>query len=428
MSATLAGGSGGSHPLHPPSTTRDDTVASPPAATGYLDEVGRLLWPPPATATLAKGRSAASRAADEVLLVLPDSRRPKLIVPAGRKAGAAAIRRYGQPGSMRTRLATKTLATLVAGGLGPVLGDRLAISRPGETLTIESALAALVGQPVEISLHLGAARANRKPVLQLLSEAGETIGFAKIGINALTRQLVTGELAALVRLSEIRLTRMTVPRALASGSWQDLEILVLNPLPVWERRRPLTDTVLAEALAELARSAGTSTAPLAGSGYWHQLTVRLEQAGDGPDHESLAALIKRLGSLAGNSKMTFGCWHGDLTPWNLANTRAGLAVWDWERFATGVPIGFDALHYWLNTRVVRPSQDPVRAATDCVGLAPKLLDGFGAGTEQAKLTALAYLADLSVRYLADRQAEAGARLGAPGRWLIPAIEAEIGRL
>jgi hypothetical protein len=403
-------------------------LASTPATTGYLDEVSRLLWPPPATATLTKARSAASRAADEVLLVLPDSRRPKLIVPAGRKAGAAAIRRYGQPGSMRTRLATKALATLVAGGLGPVLGDRLAISRPGETLTIESALATLVGQPVEISLHLGAARANRKPVLQLLSEAGETIGFAKVGINALTKELVTGEQTALVKLSEIRLTRMTVPRVLAGGSWQDLEILVLSPLPAWERHRPLPHAVLAEALAELTRSSGTSTAPLAGSGYWHQLTVRLEQSGDGPDHESLAALINRLGSLAGNSKMTFGCWHGDLTPWNLANTRAGLAVWDWERFTTGVPIGFDALHYWLSERVVRPSQDPVRAATDCVGVAPKLLDDFGLSAEQAKLTALAYLADLSVRYLADRQAEAGARLGAPGRWLIPAIEAEIGAL
>lgn len=398
------------------------------AGTGYFEEISRLLWPSPATATLVPARSAACRAADEVLLVLPESRRPKLIVPAGRHAGAAAIRRYGQPGSLKTRVATRALATLVASGLGPMLGDRLAISRPDETLTIESALATLVGQPVEISLHLGAARANRKPVLQLLTKAGETIGFAKIGINPLTKDLVTGEQAALVKLSTAKLTTMTVPKVLASGSWQDLEILVLSPLPVWERRRPLTDAVLAEALAELARSSGTSTASLAGSSYWHQLTVRLEQAGDGPDHDGLAALIKRLGSLAGTSKMTFGCWHGDLTPWNLAYTRAGLAVWDWERFTTDVPIGFDALHYWLNERVVRPSNDPVRAARDCVASAPRLLDGFGVRADQAKLTALAYLADLSVRYLADRQAEAGARLGAPGRWLIPAIEAEIAGL
>ncbi len=391
----------------------------------YLAEVGRLLWPPPATATLTKARSTASLAADEVLLVLPDSRRPKLLVPAGRKAGAAAIRRYGQPGSMRTRLATRVLATLVAGGLGPALGDRFAITTPGATPTIASQLAAMVGRPVEVSLHLGAARANRKPVLQLLSEGGETVGFAKIGINALTRELVVGEQAALVKLGEAGLTRMRLPTVLASGSWRDLEILVLSPLPVWERRRALTPDVLTGGLAELARSTGTSTAPLAGSGYWHQLTVRLEQAGDGPDQDTLAALIPRLGSLAGTSKMRFGCWHGDLTPWNLANTRAGLLVWDWERFTTGVPLGFDALHYWLNERVMRQSQNPAAAASKCVAAAPRLLDAFGVSPEQARLTALAYLADLSVRYLADRQAQAGARLGAPGRWLIPAIEATI---
>jgi Phosphotransferase enzyme family len=400
-------------------------MSAPPVASAasidYLTEVSRLLWPPPATATLTKARSGA----DEELLVLPDSRRPKLIVPMGRRAGAAALRRYGQPGSMRTRLATRALAGAVAGGLGPVIGDRLAITRPDQTPTIESVLATMVGQPVEVSLHLGAPRANRKPVLQLLSQHGDTIGFAKIGINKLTKELVAREQAALVALGQVRLTGMTVPRVLAGGSWQDLEILVLSPLPVWERRRPLTAARLDQALVELARSPGTSTAPLAGSGYWQQLTVRLEQAGDGPDQDTLGALIPALGRLAGTSKMTFGCWHGDLTPWNLASTRAGLLVWDWERFATGVPLGFDALHHWLNKRVVHPSQDPAAAAAACVAQAPRLLDVFGVSPEQARLTALAYLADLSIRYLADRQAEAGARLGAPGHWLIPAIEASI---
>ena len=42
--------------------------------------------------------------------------------------------------------------------------------------------------------------------------------------------------------------------------------------------------------------------------------------------------------------------------------------------------------------------------------------------------ALLYLAELSTRYLSDRQAEAGARLGRPGAWLIPAIEETMKRL
>ena len=36
-----------------------------------------------------------------------------------------------------------------------------------------------------------------------------------------------------------------------------------------------------------------------------------------------------------------------------------------------------------------------------------------------ELTALLYLVDLAARYLTDRQAEAGARLGVLGTWLLP---------
>ena len=38
-----------------------------------------------------------------------------------------------------------------------------------------------------------------------------------------------------------------------------------------------------------------------------------------------------------------------------------------------------------------------------------------------RLTGLLYLIDLAARYLADRQAEAGAPLGVLGRWLLPVL-------
>jgi hypothetical protein len=38
-----------------------------------------------------------------------------------------------------------------------------------------------------------------------------------------------------------------------------------------------------------------------------------------------------------------------------------------------------------------------------------------------QLTALLYLVDLATRYLNDRQAEAGARLGVLGTWLLPVL-------
>jgi hypothetical protein len=47
---------------------------------------------------------------------------------------------------------------------------------------------------------------------------------------------------------------------------------------------------------------------------------------------------------------------------------------------------------------------------------------------EARLTVLLYLADLSARYLADRQADGELGLGRPGRWLIPALTAGLAQL
>lgn len=400
-------------------------------AADYLAEVCQLLWPPPASAGLRLRRRplAGPAAAGRELIVLPDARRPKLIVPAGRQASAAAIRRYGEPGSLKTRLATKTLGLALSAGFGRCLGDRLSLDVPAGSSGIESYLADVLGQPVEISLHLGAARANRKPVLQLLTASGDTIGFAKIGINPLTSALVRAEGNALTALAPLagELEGLRLPRVLGSGSWNGLEVLVLSPLPVWLRRTPLRSGQLGAVLAELCAVTGTTSGRLAGSEYWQHLVARIEAADDTPERAELIKLAEVLAdqaeAAAGAARVTFGCWHGDLTAWNIASTPAGLLVWDWERFTTGVPVGYDALHYWLQGAVRLPSEDPALAALRCVALAPELLTPFGVAEPAARLTALAYLAELSARYLADRQEAAGARLGAPGRWLLPALRA-----
>jgi hypothetical protein len=286
-------------------------MAAVPAvpATDYLSEVTELLWPSPP--------------AGYQLLVLPHAKRPKIIVPSGRRTGAAALRRYGEPGSARTRLATRLLATMLAGGLGRVVGGRLSIAAPSGSQTIDSCLAELLGRPVQISMHLGAARANRKPVLQLLTPAGETIGFAKIGVNPLTSGLVKAERAALTELASSGLELMRLPRVLAHGTWNGLEVLVLSPLPVWLRRTPLPSGRLSAALAELGAVAGTTSSVLPGSGYWDRLTARLRLAEGSPELDRLTGALGRLAEAASGTTLTFGSWHGDLTPWNVAHTGAG---------------------------------------------------------------------------------------------------------
>jgi hypothetical protein len=402
--------------------------------TAFLREVCDLLWPAPAsvtrsTAALRRPAGAGAAAGDRELIAVPSLRAPRLLIPAGRRAGAAALRRYGEPGSRRARVATRALALALASGTGGLLlRDRLLIRAPGGAPTIESYLAAQLGHEVLVSLHLGAARANRKPVLQLLTADGSTVAFAKVGHSELARQLVRDEQAALDQIGAARLATVTVPAVRHLGSWAGLDVLVLSALPVWQPRRELAAGQLAAAMGEVALLAGTGQQPVAASSYWGQLGRRLARAPASPDRLALQRELAGLGARHGGTVLSFGAWHGDWTPWNMACTRDGLLVWDWERFAVGVPVGFDPLHYWLQAAAVSPQRDPADAAAECVRRAPELLAPLGAGPAAARLTALLYLSELSARYLTDRQAEAGARLGAPGRWLLPALAGGLSQL
>jgi len=395
---------------------------------GYLRDISRQLWPDPASAESGL-RTAAGEPGDLSMIVLPGLSDPRLLVPSGRRPAASAVRRYGEPGSIRSALATRALAAALASGIGPrMFRGRLTVRVPPGAETIESRLSEMLGRPVLISIHLGAPRANRKPVLQLLTEAGETVGFAKVGTNALTAGLVRTEQAALDRLHAAGLNHLHAPRVLASDRWNDLEIMVLSPLPVWQRRTPPRPGALQAAMTEIIGVAGLRESAIASSEYWQHLTVRLAAVGDGAEPAALRSALAKLAELAGATTLRFGSWHGDWTPWNMASTAAGLLVWDWERFTTPAPAGFDPLHCWLQAEVVGNSRDPEKAAVACVRRAPELLEPFGVASREARLTALLYLADLSVRYLADRQEQAGAALGAPRRWLLPALRSGVGEL
>jgi len=79
---------------------------------------------------------------------------------------------------------------------------------------------------------------------------------------------------------------------------------------------------------------------------------------------------------AGDIVFRYGSWHGDWAPWNMANLAESLLVWDWERFATGVPMGFDAVHHELQKRI-QSTGDARDAVEQTVRKAAELLAPFG---------------------------------------------------
>jgi hypothetical protein len=384
----------------------------------HLRDVGRLLWPAPLELTVSRGGSSG---ADREFLLLPSARRPRLLVPRGRRAAVAAVRGYGVGRGRSARWMAAGLTAGLASGLAPlVLRDRVRVS--GNGTPIEAHLGEVLGTDVVVSMYLGAPRANRKPVLQVLTPDGRTVAYVKVGVDPLTCRLVRAEATALRTLAEAGLALSTVPTALHSGQWHGLELLVQSPLPVaGTRERPSWERVVS-AQHEVSAVGGTPAGPLGLSPYWADLVGRIEGLPESPAARTLGELVPRIEKVLGEVPVALGAWHGDWTPWNTALAGDRLLVWDWERFATGVPVGFDALHWALQTDLVTHLADPGESARESLVRAGAVLERFRLSTDQVRTTAVSYLTELAARYLADRQSEAGARLGDVGTWLLPALE------
>jgi hypothetical protein len=385
----------------------------------YLDEVLKVLYP---------GVDGHDVTDATEYLVVPHARRPRLLVPAAHPhVAAAAVRRYSEPQSRLAKLKRDAVvAALVSGASHMLLRDRLRVT--GGPDAIDAYLRGVLSAELHLSVHIGPARANRKPVLQLLAPDGQTIGFAKLGTAPLTRTLVKSEATALTAVTNAGLRSLTAPRLLHIGRWGDHEVLVQSALPVWQPRVPLTAPRLAAAMREVAMCCGTRRTTLRDSGYWTRLHGRLTAIAEHPEGKALLDAAERIVNTIGRVDLTFGAWHGDWAPWNMASIADTLLVWDWERFTPGVPFGFDALHFALQKGITTA---PGRTSTvdaasqsvaDMVEQASELLLPFGVVHRQAvEVTALLYLIDLAARYVADRQAEAGARLGVLGSWLLPVL-------
>lgn len=397
----------------------------------YLWETLGLLWPEPARIERAgrsasgagsrDGRDAPGRKRTE-FIVLPSEARAVLLLPRRpRRAAAGALRYYKASAAGSRRLMFRGLALAARAGLADTLPHRIAIDAAGTGPDADMAayLSAALGRDVVVSLRIGPPRANRKPVLQLLAPDGGLLGFAKVGVTDLTRDLVRAEAAALALLAAAPLERLAVPRLIHHGQWRGHEVLVQGglsgsgPAATW--------TQLSGAMAELARLRDTTRLAVARSLYWLGLGPRLA---DCPQRELAASVrqaLRWLEPAAAATRLAFGSWHGDWTPWNMTTLGGRVMVWDWERFQTGVPVGYDALHYRLQQAVSRDGAAPQAAAEATLAGAAQALAPFGIEAATAPLVATLYLAEIAIRYLRDGQAEAGARLGDVGNWLLPVL-------
>ena len=398
----------------------------------YLASLVDVLWP--ATKPVDDSTSSVTGRLQDEYLVVPSARTPRLLVPRRpRVSAAAAVRRYSEPGSTAGWLKREALALAIRTGVADVIiKDTVGIPRlhadDGEAPTIEQYLREHLGDIV-VSVHLGGpARANRKPVLQVLDRRGGTLGFVKVSVNELTRLLIGHESAALRFLSAQALPSVSIPEVLHQGRWRNREVVVQSALPVWRRRRGgATSARRQAAMLDIATVQGTTTAALSDSTYMSRLSTRASLLNEETGRKLVAA-CEQLLHRVGDVELDFGSWHGDWSPWNMAVREHQLLVWDWERFGDDVPMGFDAVHYRLQELIARQPHSPIEAVEKALEVAPADMRALGVSPETAELTALLYLIDIAARYTEDGQAAAGARLGVLDHWLLPALSEGVSRL
>ncbi len=373
-------------------------------ALGCLVETIGRFWPEGEVAVESSRR--APRSADTVSLgIAPRLSAPRLLVPTGsRRAAARSLRRFSASASGRDAV-TRLGAAGVSGLLGATaLPHRIVVRRAsGDSLVAH--LGELLGRPVQVSVGVGNARVNRKPVLQVFDQRGRVLGFAKVGDSDQARADVADEARGLREVSARTWQHLEVPRVLHESSWRGLSVLVISALragPTQALRDPWLRPEAA--MEELSRAFEEPSGPLADLAWWAAQRATLEGLAD-PDLRARAlACHAALEERAAGREWRVGAWHGDWTPWNMATLRNRVRVWDWERFETGVPFGLDGVHHTLNTH------------TREHGASPASLHAALGRPEVAGDPVLAdlYLLAIGVRYLALAETDRGEHISARG--------------
>lgn len=344
------------------------------------------------------------------VLALPNARDPRLFVPVSnrRSAAQALAQRYGG-GSLRQRAKAAALATAVRSGLSARLPLwRADLPRQHSTSEFHAWLSALIGAPYRVSLvFVGPRRANRKPVVFVTDLHDRLIAVVKVGYNEVTAPLVRYEATALASVADALAEHAHTPSLLGAARIGTLEAMAMRPLPAIDGNRAVKE----EGLVVLVRNISDS-----GDQPRDDLSSLLEHT----RMQTLASVATAIDEALADTPV--GAIHGDFHRGNLGVAQDGRpVVWDWERWADGIPRGFDLLHYTLQTWVHGDGAEPEAAARRLINTASELLAPLEIRADAAADVARDYLIRLAARYVGDAQDKAGSKLGLVEKWLFPAV-------
>jgi len=386
-----------------------------------LEWLASVLWAAPEVRVVLGSAAPRGYRIAERYAVVPNARRARFLIPvADRRAAAASVAAYNALRPPKVRLTRAAIAAGIrAGAAGLLLRDRLSICVPDDAAEEDLGRWLLCGhlrgvlgeRSVQAAVGVGRPGPFRKPVLQAFRPDGAVLGYVKAGWNDVTRALVRTEAAMLAACEQRRTTTMIVPGLAGRGQWRDLEIVVAAPLPEALRRyRPRTEPPPLEATREIAELFGRRAQRLGAGDYWRRCRSRVDAVATAVDPDvadalrSYAAWIERR---HGDEELTFGAWHGDWAPWNMARVDGRLVVWDWEHGGRGVPLGFDPLHFQFQLAFIADEEPLEPALSRTRDRAAASLRGLGLSPSQRAAATDLHLLEVTLRYQEAMLAGAG---------------------
>ncbi len=345
-------------------------------------------------------------------LALPSVSRPRMLLPVDTSGAlrAALLGDNGLRSSQRRAGRVVLHRLLTVAPLYWAIGDHLQLvldEAATELPPLWVVLSELFGETVLLATSVHRRAPHRKPLFQVVTGNGRTVGYAKLGWNERTATAVDVEACALRHYEERGAVGLVVPRLLHHGAWGPHRLLVTAPLPTATKRYTgRTGPPPVSALRSVAPVDRTRMQTLGQSSYVEGLRARLVAS----ETQALAHHVAGGSVLAGLQRLVVrdaelvietGDWHGDWVPWNLAQHGREVLAWDWEYAASDVPVGFDCFHYHFEVEVTVRGRAADKAFAIASASSANALAELGLSPAARDLVGTLYLVEYFTRRLAN---------------------------
>ncbi|GBD39715.1 hypothetical protein HRbin37_02001 [bacterium HR37] len=309
------------------------------------------------------------------ILILPDGR--GYLLPVGsRCAFRKGLDLYPAQGHM-ARLGKVVLSALAGVGLkGPGLSQfRL---ENGEGSVFQTLRKAFNRDDLCFAVSLGTPGPHRKPVVQVMTREGEVLGYAKIGWNKATKELVVNEAQMHNKIRCLNFPHLRIPDVVHLSQEGCSTILITRPLEgvnggKWDNE---SFQELVEILAKLANQTREDRTFLEVP-FWQELNDRLLHLSDYLPHYQLEILTHALKIFENRLRDVELPWVlrlGDVTRWNTAiDEQSGLLqVIDLEYAKEHWLVGWDLFRFFDRFSVIPTSK--LFGYYRAVGVDPEQMD------------------------------------------------------